>query len=103
MSLLRLMSNAAIMGDDVLTRGEAWWVIDRLRADDRVLWADDPPQLEAAFRAISARHDHSHKLWTDDYLAAFAQAGGSSLATLDSKLGERYPSIRVEQVIRPAM
>jgi len=54
--------------------------------------------MEAVFRAISARSDHSHKLWTDDYLAAFAQASGASLTTLDTKLKDRYPSVQVEQL-----
>lgn len=98
MSLLRLISNPAIMGEDAVTRGEAWRIIDQVWADDRVLWADEPAQLEAVFRAISARDDRSHKLWTDDYLAAFAQASGASLATLDTKLKDRYPSVLVDQL-----
>jgi toxin-antitoxin system PIN domain toxin len=98
MSLLRLISNPTVMGPDAVTRSEAWRVIDQLWSDDRVLWADEPDQIEAVFRAISARSDTSHKLWTDDYLAAFAQASGASLATLDTKMSDRYPSIRVEQL-----
>jgi toxin-antitoxin system PIN domain toxin len=99
MSLLRLLSNPAVMGDDVLTRSAAWRTIDQLWADDRVLWADEPTELEAVLRAFSARDDHSHKLWTDDYLAAFAQTSDASLATLDTKLRERYPSVRIEPLI----
>ena len=96
MSLLRLLSNPSVMGHDVVSRGHAWRVIDQLRADERVLWAEEPVQLEAAWRAISARDENSHKLWTDDYLAAFAQAADATLATLDRKLCERYPSVRIE-------
>jgi len=99
MSLLRLLSNPAVMGDDVLTRSAAWRTIDQLWADDRVLWADEPTELEAVLRAFSARDDHSHNLWTDDYLAAFAQTSDASLATLDTKLRERYPSVRIEPLI----
>jgi uncharacterized protein len=98
MSLLRLISNPVIMREDVVTRSEAWRVIDQLWSDDRVLWAEEPDHLEAVFRALSARSDNSHKLWTDDYLAAFAQACGASLATLDTKLKERYPSVPVDQL-----
>jgi predicted nucleic acid-binding protein len=97
-SLLRLITNPAIMGEDAVTRSEAWRLIDQIRADDRVLWAEEPDQLEAVFRAISARDDNSHKLWTDDYLAAFAQASGASLVTLDTKLKDRYPSVEVAQL-----
>lgn len=99
MTVLRLLSNPAVMGGDALTRGAAWRIIDHLRADDRVLWADEPPGLDGVWRAISARDDTSHRLWTDDYLAAFAQASGATLATLDRKLVRRYPSVRVETLI----
>jgi uncharacterized protein len=98
MSLLRLISNPAIMGEDAVTRSEAWRIIDQFWSDNRVLWAEEPDHLEAVFRAISARSDNSHQLWTDDYLAAFAQASGASLATLDTKLKGRYPSVQVEQL-----
>lgn len=76
----------------------AWRVLDMFWADDRVLWADEPDHLEGVFRAISARDDNSHKLWTDDYLAAFAQASGAVLATLDTKLKGRYPSVQIDQL-----
>jgi toxin-antitoxin system PIN domain toxin len=98
MSLLRLISNPAIMREDAVTRSEAWRIMDQIWSDDRVLWADEPDQLEAVFRAISARNDSGHKLWTDDYLAAFAQASGASLATLDTKMAARYPSVQVDLV-----
>ena len=98
MGLLRLISNPAIMGEYVVTRNEAWRIIDQLWSDNRVLWAEEPDHLEAVFRAISAQNDNSHKLWTDDYLAAFAQASGASLATLDTKLKGRYPSVQVDQL-----
>ena len=54
------------------------------------------------FRAISARDDSSHQLWTADYLAAFAQASGASLATLDTKLKDRYPSVQIDHVGAPS-
>ncbi len=98
MSLLRLVSNPAIMREDAVTRGEAWRIVDRLWSDNRVLWAEEPDYLESVFRAISARDDNSHRLWTDDYLAAFAQASGASLATLDTKMRDRYPSVQVDQL-----
>lgn len=95
MSLLRLLSNPAVMGPDVLTRAAAWRVLDKLRADDRVRWAGEPAHAEHAWRAISARDDCSHELWTDDYLASFAQSCGLTLTTLDRGFRQRYPSITV--------
>lgn len=98
LGLLRLTSNRAVMGAEVLTRDRAWRLIDQLRSDSRIVWAEEPAELELAFRTLSSRRDHSHKVWTDDYLAAFALASGAALATLDSQLPHRYPSVRVELV-----
>src|SRR5438105_3900250 len=98
MGLLRLLANPSVMGDDVLARADAWQVVHHLRADDRVRWAGEPTQLESAWRAISARDDNSHKLWTDDYLAAFAQAAGLTMVTLDTGFAHRYRSIAVHTV-----
>ncbi|WP_054816409.1 TA system VapC family ribonuclease toxin [Nocardia arizonensis] len=93
--LLRLLSNPAVMGTDVLTRAAAWRIIDQLSEDERVLWSDEPAELGAVFRAFSAKDDKSHKLWTDDYLAAFAQTSRAALATFDRRLATRYPSVHV--------
>jgi len=98
MSLLRLISNPAIMREDAVTRSDAWRIVDQLWSDNRVMWAEDPDNLEALLLAISARDESSHKLWTDDYLAAFAQASGASLATLDIKMKDRYPSVQVDRL-----
>jgi toxin-antitoxin system PIN domain toxin len=97
--LLRLLSNPAIMGGDAVDRSQAWRLFDELWSDERVLWAEEPDGLEPVWRAISARDDKSHKLWTDDYLAAFAQVGDLTLTTLDRKLPVRYPSVRVESLL----
>ena len=99
MGLFRLLSNPAIMGDDAINRSQAWRTFDQLWADERVLRADEPAELDAVWRAISARDDKSHKLWTDDYLAAFAQASDATLVTLDGKMPARYPSVRVELLL----
>jgi hypothetical protein len=87
------------MGEDAIDRSQAWRTYDQLWADERVLWADEPAALDAVWRAISARDDKSSKLWTDDYLAAFAQASDATLITLDRKVPGRYPSVRVEPLL----
>jgi uncharacterized protein len=46
LSLLRLLSNPAVMGVDVVERSGAWHAVDAFRADTRVVWADEPPHLE---------------------------------------------------------
>src|SRR5262249_28757766 len=42
MALLRLVSNPAVMQSDVVSRREAWDVFDRLMADPRVRFLDEP-------------------------------------------------------------
>lgn len=98
MSLLRLLSNPSIMREDALSRAQAWDVVDALAADDRVVFAEEHDELELRWRALSARDDQSHKLWTDDYLAAFALAAGFSFATLDRAIADRYPALAVTLV-----
>lgn len=95
MGLLRLLSSHPVMGEAALSRAEAWRVLDELRADERVAWASEPVHFEHVWRVMSAREDRSHKLWTDDYLAAFAQAIGCPLVTLDRGFAARYPSVAV--------
>lgn len=98
MSLLRLLTNPAALGPDALERGPAWRVVDQLLADPLVAWMDEPRDLEAIWRTMSSRHDRSHRLWTDDYLAAFAQAGRLTLVTFDHALARRHPSVLVHEL-----
>jgi len=95
MGLLRLLSNAAVMSSDVMSRRQAWEVLDTVLSDDRFEWRDEPVGMTDEFRRLSATDDHSHKVWTDDYLAAFALASSISLTTLDRRLPARYPDLDV--------
>ena len=98
MAILRLVTNPAVMGADALTRREAWQLQDELRAGERVTWLEEPYGFEQVWRTLSAAPDRSHKLWTDDYLAAFAQVAGISLVTLDRRVAPRYPSVDVTTI-----
>lgn len=100
MALLRHLSNPAVLGVDAVSRKAAWSLVDQLTADPQVTFLDEPIGLAVAWRALSSRADQSHKLWTDDYLAAFAQAGDLALVTLERGFVRRYPSVRVEALGR---
>ena len=95
MGLLRNLSNRSTMHRDVVTRRGAWRVFEALMADDRVRILSEPDGLESRWMKFSARNDHSHRLWTDDYLAAFAEMAGATLVTLDGSIEARYPSVTV--------
>jgi uncharacterized protein len=95
MGLLRLITNPAITGRDALSRRQAWDAVDGLMADSRVRFLSEPETVVPLWKALSKKDDHDHLLWTDDYLAAFAQAVDADLVTLDGVFRKRYPSVRV--------
>ncbi len=100
MALLRLITNPAITGRDVLSRREAWDVVEKLMADSRVRFLSEPETLVALWKVFSKKDDHDHLLWTDDYLAAFAQAVDAELVTLDGAFRVRYPAVRVIDLLQ---
>jgi toxin-antitoxin system PIN domain toxin len=95
MGLLRLITNPAITGRDALSRRQAWDALDGLMADARVRFLAEPETLVPLWKALSKKDDHDHLVWTDDYLAAFAQAMDADLVTLDGVFRKRYPVARV--------
>ena len=95
MALLRLVSNPVVTRADVRTRRQAWDLVQALQSDPRVRFLAEPPGLEPLWIAFSKRDDTSHLLWTDDYLAAFAQTADAELVTFDRGMRERYPSVQI--------
>ena len=95
MGLLRLMTNPAATGRDAMSRRQAWELFERLMADPRISFMSEPEGLVPLWVTFSKRDDRAHLLWTDDYLAAFAQASIAELVTLDRAFRARYPALRV--------
>jgi hypothetical protein len=100
MALLRLMTNPAVTGRDALSRREAWDAVERLMTDSRVRFLSEPETLLPIWKAFSKKDDRSHLLWTDDYLAAFAQAIDAELVTLDGVFQTRYGAVRVVDLLQ---
>jgi toxin-antitoxin system PIN domain toxin len=94
MAFLRLLTNPAITGSDALSRRRAWDVFEKLLGDPRIRLMGEPQGLESLWAAFSKRDDKSHLLWTDDYLAAFAQAADAELVTFDRAFSKRYAAVR---------
>lgn len=95
MALLRLLTNPAVTGRDALSRRQAWEVFDKLTADPRVRFVEEPQGFEKLWIAFSKRNDKSHLLWADDYMAAFAQAAEAEFVTFDRAFSKRYTSVRI--------
>jgi toxin-antitoxin system PIN domain toxin len=83
MGLLRLVTNATVMKEDVLDPEEAWVLARKLRSDHRVVFRNEPGEMEVHWHRLIREHPAGHHTWTDAYLAAFAQGHGATLATFD--------------------
>lgn len=84
MAFLRLISNPKVMGADVLTPQQAWETYRKFRSDPRILYAEEPPDLEKFWLEMTDNTEFRQNLWTDSYLAAFARAGNLTVVTFDT-------------------
>jgi toxin-antitoxin system PIN domain toxin len=98
--LLRLLTNAAAMGNYALTVQSAWLTYERWLRDPRVQFHPEPRHVEAALRLATAPFaaQRASKWIGDCYLLAFANEIGATLVTFDKALfnlarKHRYPAI----------
>ena len=92
LGLLRLLTSEAVMSDEVMTQPQAWTAYDRWLRDPRVEFAEEPPEVETRFRALTRLRQPATKDWADSYLAAFATVGQLTLVTFDRGLRLRAKS-----------
>jgi toxin-antitoxin system PIN domain toxin len=83
MGFLRLSTNRKVFPLDALPLDEAWRVNDKVLSDDRVVFADEPGNLEIAWRSATQLQSFATNVWSDAYLAAFAQTAGFAIVTFD--------------------
>lgn len=84
MAILRLLTNRKLMGDGVLKPEDAWMTVNELIADARaILRTDSPPGLDLLWLSFVRGRDSTPNLWTDAWLAAFAEAEGYEMTTFD--------------------
>lgn len=91
---LRLASNPSVLGPAAVPLADAWRAYDSFVADPRVVFADEPAGIEAVWRSNTRGLAFSPKIWTDAYLAAFAELAGFEVVTFDQGFA-RYASIKV--------
>lgn len=101
MALLRLLTNASVLGKDSKSQAEAWAIYDALRNSPRVEFLDEPSEFEESWRTLSSRTVPAAKRWTDDYLAAFALAHALRVVTFDEGF-ESYAQLPVTLLTMPA-
>lgn len=94
--LLRLLTTVAVMSEDeVLSQVGAWRVYDNWIADDRVIFLEEPPNLDQVFRIFSRQQRPAPKDWSDSYLCAFAETSGLHLVTFDGALHSKGRNVIV--------
>ncbi len=86
---LRLATNPAVLGSNARSMAQAWQLYDTLLKDARIAFSEEPTGTEHLWRARTYTTDYSPKVWADAYLAAFAEAGGCTLVTLDKALAAK--------------
>lgn len=93
MGFLRLATNPKVLPNDVLTMSEAWQVYDKMISDERVVYVEEPANIEADWRSLTETNTFSSKVWTDAYLAAFAQTVDFKVISFDKGFA-RYPKLK---------
>lgn len=86
LSLFRLLTTEAVMGKEILSQRQCWALYARWMAGGRAVERTEPAGISNAFRARTMAREPSPKTWVDAYLAAFAEAAGLTLVTLDKAL-----------------
>lgn len=86
--LLRLLTNASVMGEQTLILRNAWGVYDRWLEDPRVEFYPEPRNIDAGFREVTepfaARQ--ASKAVGDCWLLAYAKELQATLVTFDRAL-----------------
>jgi uncharacterized protein len=85
LSFLRLLTNAHVMGKDVLSPVEAWLVYDEWRTDDRVIFLPERAEFGEEWRQLGGKIAGGPNVRTDAYLAVFASHTNATVITLDRK------------------
>jgi toxin-antitoxin system PIN domain toxin len=80
---LRLATTSEATAGRPLTLIKAWRAYDDLFRDPRVVFSEEPEDLERFWRDYTHRRSVSPKVWNDAYLAGFARAADFELVTFD--------------------
>ena len=62
--------------------------LDELFGDPRVVFSEEPDELEKHWRGFTRRRTFSPKVWNDAFLAAFAKAANFEVVSFDKGLAQ---------------
>jgi hypothetical protein len=88
--LLRLLTNASVMGEQTLSLRKAWGVYDRWLEDPRVVFYPEPRGIDAGYRQITEPFaGKAASKWVGDcWLLAYSSNAQATLVTFDKALHE---------------
>jgi toxin-antitoxin system PIN domain toxin len=89
LGLFRLLTTAAVMGDETITQHQCWTIYSKWVAGGRAVQQPEPAAIDRAFRARTLAAEPAPKTWMDAYLAAFAETSGLTLVTFDKALAAK--------------
>ena len=78
-----ILEKNGIYGLPPLTNRQAWAVVAKFLADERIVLANEPAGVEGTWKALALRDTHSPKLRMDAWLAAFAMCATFQMITID--------------------
>jgi toxin-antitoxin system PIN domain toxin len=85
----RLMTTEAVMGNQTRTQRQCWAIYRSWIDAGRAALLADPAGVDVEFEHLASAASASPKQWADAYLAAFAQAAGTTLVTFDRALASK--------------
>jgi len=89
LGMFRLLTMAAIMGNEMLTQQQCWDIYQKWMAGGRAVMQHEPDGIDNAFRARTQAIEPAPKTWTDAYLAAFAETAALTIVTFDKALAAK--------------
>jgi toxin-antitoxin system PIN domain toxin len=81
---LRLVTQAAVMGDAVHTPAEAWHIYAAHLASGRCVLLSEPEGLDLVWQRLSSATGFHTRDWTDAYLASFAIQADCRMVSFDA-------------------
>ena len=89
LGLLRLLTQAGIMGNRVKTQRQAWQIYDAFLDKGSARLLTEPRWIDDSLRRFASLPSASPQDWADSYLAAFAEVAGLTLVTFDKALAAK--------------
>ena len=89
LGLFRLLTTAAVMGDETITQHQCWTIYRKWIVGGRAVQQPEPAGIDSAFRARTLATEPAPKTWMDAYLAAFAETARLTLVTFDKALAAK--------------